>query len=284
MTLPDGFQFSQGSLQDYVDCPRRFELRYLLRVAWPAPVAEPLLAYEQHTRDGEAFHRHVHQHILGLPADQLSACIGAAAGGDETGLGRWWQNYLNDAPAEATPAAGARYPEFALAARAGGERLTAKYDLVTVRSGECAMIIDWKTAAKRPRRDSLALRLQTRVYRYALVQAGAYLNGGQPWRPEQVTMVYWFADYPQDPERFEYTDAAYAADGVYLARLIGEIKATPTDAFAQGADNHVCGYCVYRSLCERGTAAADVESADEDLAENVSPAGLDFEQIGEIAF
>jgi hypothetical protein len=280
MTLLDGFTFSQGSLQDYVDCPRRFELRYLLRVAWPAPVAEPMLDFERHTHDGEAFHRLVHQHILGLPGRQLGACIGA----EQTDLARWWESYLGEAPLESTPDAGRRYPEFVLVARAAGERLMAKYDLVTVRPGECATIIDWKTATHRPSRDGLALRLQTRVYRYALVQSGARLNDGQPWRPGQVAMLYWFAEYPQEPERLEYSEAAYGADGVYLARLIEQIKATPADAFAQAGDDRVCGYCVYRSLCERGTAAADMEAADDDTAEHVSPEGLDFEQIGEIAF
>ena len=46
MTLPPTFQFSQNSLQDYVDCPRRFQLRYLLRQPWPAVESEPLSEYE----------------------------------------------------------------------------------------------------------------------------------------------------------------------------------------------------------------------------------------------
>ena len=28
--------FSQGSLQDYTQCPRRFQLRFLLNQPWPA--------------------------------------------------------------------------------------------------------------------------------------------------------------------------------------------------------------------------------------------------------
>ena len=45
--LPPGFQFSQRSLQDYVDCRRRFELRYLQNLAWPAVEAEPHLEQEK---------------------------------------------------------------------------------------------------------------------------------------------------------------------------------------------------------------------------------------------
>ena len=61
--LPVGFMFSQGSLQDYTDCARRFRLRYLDRLAWPAAVAEPADEYELQAAEGAAFHRLVHQHI-----------------------------------------------------------------------------------------------------------------------------------------------------------------------------------------------------------------------------
>ena len=69
MPLPPDFHFSQGNLQDYSDCPRRFQLRYLLELAWPAVEAEPADEFETRIRDGEAFHRMVQQHVLGvLPA------------------------------------------------------------------------------------------------------------------------------------------------------------------------------------------------------------------------
>ncbi len=41
MPLPPDFHFSQSSLQDYLDCPRRFELRYLQKVKWRLPSASP---------------------------------------------------------------------------------------------------------------------------------------------------------------------------------------------------------------------------------------------------
>ncbi|MCZ7553427.1 MAG: PD-(D/E)XK nuclease family protein [Anaerolineales bacterium] len=41
LRLPEGFHFSQTNLQDYRECPRRFKLRYMLGLAWPAIESEP---------------------------------------------------------------------------------------------------------------------------------------------------------------------------------------------------------------------------------------------------
>ena len=40
--LPDDFQFSASSLQDFVDCPSRFYLRSIRGLRYPAPESEPL--------------------------------------------------------------------------------------------------------------------------------------------------------------------------------------------------------------------------------------------------
>ncbi|MBC6941055.1 MAG: hypothetical protein DWB59_13745 [Anaerolineae bacterium] len=81
MKLPQPFTFSQSSLQDYFDCPRRFELRYL---------EEPVLENERRLAEGSFFHRLAQQHLLGLPADKLTRL---AASPD---LSRWWDNFQRD--------------------------------------------------------------------------------------------------------------------------------------------------------------------------------------------
>ena len=87
--MPDLTTLSQSSLQDYHDCPRRFELRYLQRLAYPAIETEPALENEKHQQEGEYFHRLVQQHLIGIPKEQ----IGKLANTDN--LQRWWENYLN---------------------------------------------------------------------------------------------------------------------------------------------------------------------------------------------
>ena len=65
-TLPFGFVFSQSSLQDYNDCPRRFQLRYIEKLHWPAVEMEPALENEHRQQEGQLFHRLVQQHIIGI--------------------------------------------------------------------------------------------------------------------------------------------------------------------------------------------------------------------------
>jgi len=280
MTLPTDFQFSQGSLQDYVDCPRRFQLRYLLRLAWPAVEVEPALENERHLQQGAAFHRLVHQHILGLSPERLSSMV------TDKDLSRWWHNYLESAPADP---AGLRYPEVALSATVSGHRLVAKYDLIAVGPGQRSTILDWKTSRKRPRRQWLAKSLQTRVYPYLLVRAGSHLNEGTPFQPEQVEMIYWFANFPEDPESFPYDAAQYDEDSDYLASLIEEIKSAGQppgdDDFPLTTQERRCRYCPYRSLCRRGVRAGAFDEAEDEpeWADDFEIA-LDFEQIAEIEY
>ncbi len=288
MALPPDFQFSQSSLQDFVDCPRRFQLRYLLNMAWPAVEAEPIEEHERRIQHGMAFHRMVQQHILGLPENRLSSM---AAEGD---LARWWAAYRTYRPADLP---GARYPEVTLTApmnlpaedagsqHNAGCRLVAKYDLLVIQAESHAIILDWKTSQKRTRSAILKSRLQTRVYRYLIVRAGAHLNAGQAFEPEQITMLYWFSDFPDSPERLPYTSKQYQDDAQYLSGLIAGIDALDQDGFTLTDDEQRCAYCLYRSYCERGVHAGQMNTLEEEPeTETAALLNFDFEQIAEIAF
>jgi hypothetical protein len=66
--MPDNaaFVFSANSLQDYQDCPRRFELKYLLKQSWPAVESEPVLEFEHKVQLGSQFHQLVYQYLNGI--------------------------------------------------------------------------------------------------------------------------------------------------------------------------------------------------------------------------
>ena len=120
-----------------------------------------------------------------------------------------------------------------------------------------------------------------RDHRALLVHAGAHLNNGQPFPPEQVEMVYWFAEYPNEPARFPYTSAQYKRDWDTLVKLADEIHGA--SSYPLTDDRAKCFYCPYRSYCDRGVRAGDLEQAEaETEAEELFD--VNFEQIGEIAF
>jgi hypothetical protein len=276
---------SQSSLQDYVDCAQRFKLRYLDRLSYPAAETEPSLENEKHQQEGEYFHRLVQQHLIGIPAEQIAKFA------NTPNLQRWWENFRNSKDLSGLRAASPKqsgegkdltglYPEATLSAPLGKYRLLAKYDLIAIQDGK-ATIYDWKTYRKRPRNEWLAGRMQTRVYRALLVQAGAHLNHGKPFEPEQIEMIYWFADFPDEPARFPYTTVQFRRDWDTLLKLSEEVASASSYPLTE--DRQKCLFCTYRSYCERGIRAGDIEQAEAEMeAEELFD--VNFEQIGEIAF
>lgn len=282
MSLPMDFHFSQGSLQDFVDCQRRFQLRYLDRIAWPAVEAEPILENERHLQQGAAFHLMVQQHLVGVPVARLTAMSLA-----DPDLARWWQSYLDHTPAAVE---GLRVPEAVLSAPLAGtgqRRLVAVYDLVLITPAGGAVIFDWKTSRQRPPRSWLAQRLQTRVYPYLLAQAGQDLTGGEPLAPERIEMVYWFAGFPERPERFVYSAEQEQEDGAFLERLVEQVATLSlgTDIFPLTPFAERCRFCIYRSLCNRGEVAGAIDELGyEDAADTAMDFELDFEQVIEVEY
>ena len=272
--FPPGFAFSQSSLQDYADCPRRFQLRYLDKLVYPAAETEPALENEKHLQEGQNFHRLAQQYLLGIPADKLAKLA------NTPNLRVWWENFLSFGQTSLIGLTGL-YPEATLSAPIGEFRLVAKYDLIAVSVDEKIFIYDWKTYRKRPRNEWLAARWQTRVYRSLLVAAGGSLNGGKPIIPEGCEMVYWFSNYPDEPARFPYDEVQYKRDWDALVRLTEEIQSA--SSYPLTDDRQRCVYCPYRSYCDRGIQAGDPEVLEAEM-EAESLFDVDFEQIGEIEF
>lgn len=272
MQLPKPFTFSQSSLQDYFDCPRRFELRYIEKLDWPAEEAEPALENERRMQEGNFFHRLAQQFLLGLPADRLSRLASSPD------LSRWWDNFIQSF--SSLSELGSLYAETVLATPILNHRLLAKFDLIAIRAGH-ATIYDWKTYHKRPRNEWLAVRLQTRVYRYLLAVAGNHLNGGKSFSPESIEMIYWFTDFPSEPAVFHYDESQFKRDQSALEKVVDEIEGL--EKLELTNDEGKCRFCPYRSYCRRGSSAGDWRDAELE-AEAHESFDINFEQIGEIAF
>ena len=272
--LPEQFAFSQSSLQDYADCPRRFQLRYLDKLIYPAAETEPALENEKHLQEGQNFHRLAQQYLLGIPTDKLAKLA------NTPNLQRWWENFLSFGQTSLTGLKGL-YPEVTLSAPLGEFRLVAKYDLIAFTEDKKIFIYDWKTYRKRPRNEWLSARWQTRVYRSLLVAAGGSLNGVKPIIPERCEMVYWFSSYPDEPARFPYDEVQNKRDWDALVRLTEEIQSA--SSYPLTDDRQKCAYCPYRSYCDRGIQAGDPELLEAEM-EAEALFDVDFEQIGEIEF
>ncbi len=295
--LPATFAFSQSSLQAYEDCARRFWLAYAQQLPWPAVEAAPVQEYERLMRLGSTFHLLVQRAEIGIDADQLAVDL-------EDPLAGWFDAYLHSRPADlptefveiehVLSIPFDRTPSPILGeGRGGGYRLAAKYDLIAGEKDGRVVIIDWKTTRRRTEPGILRRRLQTTVYPYVLVEASKGLPWG-PIQPEQVEMRYWFTAAPAQPVTFRYDSAQHAANHERLQQLLAEILAGEREAdFPKVPDTEAnrkrfCSYCIYRSRCNRGIAAGDLEAlsdTEEFFAVDIESA-LEFTlaEVDELAF
>jgi len=290
--IPPTFTFSQSSLQAYADCPRRFWLAYVEQLPWPAVEAAPVQEHEALMRQGEHFHRLVQRAEIGIDPAEVGAALTPP-------LSTWFAAYRTHRPADlptqfveieralsVTVALPAAADHTRPAEREAGNaaplatlqssipqsppafRLAAKYDLIAAEQGGRAVIVDWKTASRRSEPATLRQRWQTIVYPYVLVEASAGLPWG-PVRPDQVEMRYWFAVAPTQPVSFRYDAAQHDANHRRLLHLLAEIAAGESEAdFPKVADTptnrrRFCAFCIYRSRCNRGEAAGDLEELDD---------------------
>jgi hypothetical protein len=309
--LPDTFAFSQSSLQAHEDCARRFWLAYVEQLPWPAIEASPVQEHEQLVRLGSTFHLLVQRAESGLDPDLLAA-------GLEPPLAAWFEAYRRQRPADLPnqfveservltipfPNFGFGILDFGVQQEASPNenpnskiqnsfRLAAKYDLIAAEQDGRVVIIDWKTTRRRTDPATLRQRLQTMVYPYVLVEASRNLPWG-PVQPEQVEMRYWFTAAPGQPVVFRYDRAQHDANHQRLHRLLADILAgTGIEHFPKVADTAInrrrfCSFCVYRSRCNRGIAAGDLDETDdvEDFFAVDVNSALEFtlEDVPELAF
>jgi hypothetical protein len=282
MALPEGFVFSQSSLQDYIDCQRRFQLRYLHHLAWPAVEAEPYLENERRMDQGAEFHKLARQYLVGIPEAEIERSIGA---NDVMLL--WWSNFLTSIKTGKLSMIldkdSQHFEEITLSVPIGKFRQVAKYDLLIIHSAGKVIIVDWKTSQSHPRRTWLAGRLQTHVYPFVLVGALSGLLEGWQADPSLLEMVYWFTNQPEQLERFPYNLNEYQQDVRFLTNLVVTIDQKSEPIYPLTPNVQRCLFCTYRSLCNRGIKPGDLQQLEDwqepSSAEEVS---LNFDQIGEI--
>ncbi len=286
--LDPQFRFSQHSLSDFVDCPRRFYLRYIARQSWPlvetGPHGMDALTYQEYLRLGAVLHRWIERYWLGISDGSTHFQT------PNPELALWWSRFtatdFSDLPTQ-------RLPELELSAPLGEFRVYARFDLLALQPspptplppGEGrAIIVDWKTlrGENPPSHEFLKQRLQTRVYLYVLATAGAPFNNGVPMQPEQCVMRYWLANFPERPwVEIGYSAAEYAQDTAKLLALASDISTRATQAgevqFPKTDDERKCTYCTYRTLCHRrGAPGAELPDDEVTMIDLSNVEALDY--------
>ena len=247
---------------------------------------------------GSQFHHMAHQNWLGIDAEKIAGQVE----GDEV-LSRWWEHFTNSDFGNFRNLRSLKsLPEISLSTPMADFRIMAKYDLLVLKTvrvsesskennnetedpkGFAAKIYDWKTSLKQPKREWLTHRLQTRVYPFLLAKAGAQLNDGTSFKPEQIEMIYWYTDFPNQPAHFPYSKKQYDEDEAYLSQLISEIQSLGDEDAPLTEDERRCKFCVYRSLCNRGIEAGPLKEIDDLSEAEGFELELDFDDIAEIEY
>lgn len=235
--LPEGFQFSQSNLQDFVDCSRRFYLKHILRQAWPAPLAEPQSDIEKAMQRGSRFHTLAERHQLDISWENiLKSCA------DDPILQTWLRQYQNYLQKLGT--FDKKWSETILSTAIGDYPLMAKYDFIILQ-GNNLIALDWKTGVL-PSSDRLRQRMQSLVYSYVLFRQGERLA------QKRLTMLQlrYFSVVNGAEVEFTITESHIPT---IEQTLLNHIAAIHQSDFAKVVDETPCRYCVYRGLCERGT-------------------------------
>lgn len=256
---PD-FTFTQSNLQTFTYCRRRFYLRYLKKLIWPAQ----LVGDQQYAQDRDAgvrFHRLVHQHFLGFEPALLRKVSEADP---DPRVATWLVTFLSS---QMSTLEGELAPEALYTTTLAGHPLSAKVDLLQMNSGKIK-IYDWKTSRQLPKATSLKKQAQSRVY--PLVISRVLGKDAAVFKLENLSMVYWEANFPDQVIEINSSQDDWQKYETEITTSIELILSLQVEEFVKTPDIRKCAWCEYRSYCLRGKAAQSPEDNMEfDLIDDV---------------
>lgn len=278
MNLPNNFRFNQGNLQDYLICPKRFKLRHLERVSWPAQETQYDQEFEIRQQLGTRFHLFVQRFISGLPKKTIADSI------DNPLLTVWWQNFVKSASNRFDT--GIPYSEYSLIGQIDDSQTIAKFDLIHIDDGDTITIYDWKTSKNLPKPQTIQEKIQTRLYLYLFSKYGHILTNSTPIDPAKLHMIYWYAEHPAQEIRIDYSKTQQLKDEIYLTDLIQDIKQTSDEGFLETENKRMCTYCAFRSYCEKENAVGVLAELNEEFELDADDFNIDisFDDLDEVVY
>ena len=176
-------------------------------------------------------------------------------------------------------------PEFKVVVPFEGFSLIGQFDLL-VRTPDHQMVIyDWKTTSAKPNILAMRRGIQSRLYPLLISIVGQENVSKYSCTPDEIIMVYWFPDYPENTININYSNFQFQEDTAYFKSLLNEIVATERGNYLMTPDEKHCLYCQYRSLCNRGESSGywkqDEESTYLDLDSSVE---IDLDHVTEIEY
>jgi len=268
---------NQKNIQDYLDCPRKYQLTSLDNLAWPAAVSANLAKIERSTYLGNQFHLICQQYFSGIPPALLEDQI------IDPDLKIMWENFL---PFGISLIEYPAIPEQLLSYLYYDHRLIAKFDLIVKNSSTKYIILDWKTGFKKPSREVLINRVQSYLYPFIFCHSGSDLFDENSINPDQVEMHYFYPFCTDPHEVFPYSEQIHTEISSRLEKIISDITKTiqGSDKFPLTEDHIQCQYCIFRSLCDRGVNPGTYESFLPIEHENLTNEIFDIGQVGEVEY
>ena len=263
--MPDRLILSRYRLDTFAACRRRFQLRYLERLAWPAPPRAAGIQLAQ--QRGQAFHRLLERRFLGLPA---SPPLAEAA--DER-LASWWRTFQTQGP---SLPAGRQLAEYTLTVPIGRHFLTGRFDLLVLTAAG-AHIFDWKTEAH-PRPEAVLRQdLQTLLYLAMVTEGAAALTPDGVINPDQVRITYWYAANPIASVTIGYSQQQHEANWRFLTSQVTALEsqlASPDPVWPLTDNLAECAICPFQIYCGRqqaGRSPAAHVAEDHEPEEDTPP-------------
>ena len=264
--------FSAVKIQDFMDCERRYELKYILEQSWPSISSEPVVEVEENVKKGNRFHYLIFQFFSGIPKEKLILSI------KDEEIQVWFNSFLDFSK---NIDQNKTFPEFHLVNQLNKTRITAIYDLIHVSKNNEVRIIDWKTSHFIPKKTTLSAKVQTILYPYLIFETYNEFLPDINLVPDKISLQYWFSTSPTKEFIFKYGQSTHENHRVFLENIIDQIQNKSVGEFALTENKTKCGFCPYRSLCNRGAYATNYLDLIKTELEG-SEFYIDFDQLPEL--